>query len=34
MRTLLEDGKAKILKGTTTADELLRTTQAEGIVAT
>ncbi len=33
MRTLLEDGKLKILKGTTTPDELLRTTQAEGIVA-
>ncbi len=32
MRSLLEDGKIKILKGTTTAEEILRVTQAEGIV--
>ena len=31
MRTLLDDGKRKILKGTTTADEVARITQAEGI---
>lgn len=33
MRTLLEDGKLKILRGITTADELSRITQAEGILA-
>jgi type IV pilus assembly protein PilB len=33
MRTLLEDGKLKILHGTTTPEDLLRVTQAEGIVA-
>jgi type IV pilus assembly protein PilB len=32
MRSLLEDGKLKVLNGMTTADDLLRTTQAEGIV--
>ena len=32
MRTLLEDGKLKILGGVTTVDELLRITQAEGVV--
>jgi type II secretory ATPase GspE/PulE/Tfp pilus assembly ATPase PilB-like protein len=33
MRTLLEDGKLKIMHGTTTPADLLRVTQAEGIVA-
>lgn len=33
MRTLLEDGRNKILAGRTTPEELVRTTQAEGIVA-
>ncbi len=33
MRTLLEDGKLKILAGVTTPEDLLRVTQAEGIVA-
>jgi type IV pilus assembly protein PilB len=33
MRTLLEDGKLKVLRGVTTPDDLLRVTQAEGIVA-
>ncbi len=33
MRTLLEDGKLKILRGITTAEELSRITQAEGILA-
>jgi type IV pilus assembly protein PilB len=33
MRTLLEDGKLKILRGVTTPEDLLRVTQAEGIVA-
>jgi len=32
MRTLLEDGKLKILNGTTTPEDLLRITQAEGLV--
>lgn len=32
MRTLLEDGKLKILRGMITPEELLSTTQAEGIV--
>ncbi len=32
MRTLLEDGKLKILNGVTTPEDLLRITQAEGIV--
>jgi len=32
MRTLLEDGKLKILAGVTTPDELLRITQAEGLI--
>ncbi len=31
MRTLLADGKLKILKGITTPDDLLRVTQAEGL---
>lgn len=31
MRTLLEDGKLKILGGITTVEELLRITQAEGV---
>lgn len=33
MTTLLEDGKRKILDGTTTPEDLLRITQAEGLVA-
>ncbi len=33
MRTLLEDGKLKVLAGVTTPEDLLRVTQAEGIVA-
>ena len=33
MSTLLEDGKRKVLNGTTTPEDLLRVTQAEGIVA-
>jgi len=33
MKTLLEDGKRKILNGTTTPEDLLRITQAEGLVA-
>jgi type IV pilus assembly protein PilB len=33
MNTLLEDGKIKVLKGVTTPEDLLRVTQAEGIVA-
>ena len=33
MRNLLEDGKLKILKGTTTPEDLLRITQVEGITA-
>ncbi|MHC4698168.1 MAG: GspE/PulE family protein [Planctomycetota bacterium] len=33
MRTLLEDGKRKILAGVTTPDDLLRITQAEGVAA-
>jgi type IV pilus assembly protein PilB len=33
MRNLLEDGKLKIVRGVTTPDELVRITQAEGIVA-
>ncbi len=32
MRTLLEDGKLKVLKGLTTAEDLLRVTQAEGVL--
>jgi type II secretory ATPase GspE/PulE/Tfp pilus assembly ATPase PilB-like protein len=32
MRSLLEDGKMKILAGVTTPEDLLRVTQAEGIV--
>jgi len=32
MRTLLEDGKAKILNGVTTPEDLLRVTQAEGVM--
>lgn len=31
MRTLLEDGKLKILNGVTTPEDLLRVTQAEGV---
>jgi len=34
MRTLLEDGKRKVLAGITTPTDLLTTTQAEGIVET
>ncbi len=34
MRPLLEDGKIKILTGITTPEELLRITQAEGLVLT
>jgi len=33
MRTLLEDGKLKVLNGVTTPDDLLRVTQAEGLAA-
>ena len=33
MRTLLEDGKRKILAGITTPEDLLRITQAEGLAA-
>ncbi len=33
MRTLLEDGKMKVLNGATTPADLLRVTQAEGVVA-
>jgi type IV pilus assembly protein PilB len=33
MRTLLEDGKLKVLAGMTTPDDLLRVTQAEGLIA-
>ena len=33
MRTLLEDGKLKVLSGVTTPEDLLRVTQAEGVVA-
>ena len=32
MRTLMEDGKIKIFKGTTTPDEVVRITQTEGAV--
>ncbi|MFO0973188.1 MAG: ATPase, T2SS/T4P/T4SS family [Phycisphaerae bacterium] len=32
MRTLLEDGQRKVLTGMTTADEIMRTTQVEGLV--
>ena len=32
MRTLLEDGKLKILAGVTTPEDLLRVTQAEGVI--
>jgi len=32
MRTLLEDGKLKVLAGITTPEDLLRVTQAEGVV--
>jgi type IV pilus assembly protein PilB len=31
MRTLLEDGKLKVLEGVTTPEDLLRVTQAEGV---
>ena len=33
MRTLLEDGKLKILKGTTTMEEIARVAQVEGLAA-
>ncbi len=33
MRTLLEDGKRKVLDGITTPEDLLRITQAEGVAA-
>lgn len=33
MKTLLDDGKLKILRGVTTPDEVVRITQMEGIVA-
>jgi type II secretory ATPase GspE/PulE/Tfp pilus assembly ATPase PilB-like protein len=33
MKTLLEDGRRKILAGMTTPDDVVRTTQAEGVVA-
>ncbi len=32
MRTLLQDGQRKILTGMTTADEIIRSTQAEGLL--
>ena len=32
MRTLAEDGKLKIFKGISTAEEVSRITQAEGLV--
>ncbi len=32
MRTLMEDGKIKIFKGTTTPAEVVRITQTEGVV--
>ncbi|MEK6677641.1 MAG: GspE/PulE family protein [Planctomycetota bacterium] len=32
MRTLLQDGKMKVLNGLTTPDDLLRVTQAEGVI--
>ncbi len=32
MKTLLDDGKIKILNGMTTAFEIARVTQAEGVV--
>jgi hypothetical protein len=32
MRSLLEDGKLKILRGVTTPDEVARITQQEGAV--
>ncbi len=32
MRSILDDGKLKILNGTTTPEDLLRVTQAEGVV--
>jgi len=32
MRTLVEDGRAKILEGVTTPEDLLRVSQAEGVV--
>jgi len=32
MRSLLEDGKLKVLAGVTTAEDLLRVTQAEGVI--
>ena len=34
MRTLLDDGKIKILRGVTTPEEIARITQEEGLVAT
>ncbi len=33
MQTLVEDGRRKVLNGTTTPEDLLRVTQAEGLVA-
>ena len=33
MRTLLDDGKIKILRGVTTPEEIARITQEEGLVA-
>jgi len=33
MKSLLDDGKIKILNGITTSEEIARVTQAEGIVA-
>ena len=32
MRSLLEDGKQKVLRGVTTPEDLLRVTQAEGVI--
>jgi hypothetical protein len=34
MRSLLEDGKIKILKGVTTPDEIARIAQVEGVALT
>ena len=33
MRSILDDGKRKILKGVTTPEELVRIAQLEGIIA-
>jgi hypothetical protein len=33
MKTLLQDGKLKILNGTTTAEEIVKVAQVEGLVS-